>query len=43
MTSTQLFAFVILPITIAALGWGAVLLNEWLGRRDNNRRHTPAE
>lgn len=28
MTGTQIFAFVILPAAIAAIGWGAVLLNE---------------
>jgi hypothetical protein len=34
MTGTQLFAFVILPIVVAALGWGVVLLYERHGRRD---------
>lgn len=32
MTGLQLFAFVILPLIIGALGWAAVLLNEWHGR-----------
>jgi hypothetical protein len=31
MTATQLYAFVILPIVIAALGWAVVLLNERFG------------
>ena len=33
MTGTQLFAFVILPIAIAALGWDAALLHDRLTRR----------
>ncbi len=28
MTGQQLFAFVILPLTVAALGWGIAVLNE---------------
>ena len=40
MTETQLFAFVILPIIVACLGWAAVLVNERIGRnRDNHRHH----
>ncbi len=31
MTDIQLFAFVILPIAVAALGWFFVLLNERFG------------
>jgi hypothetical protein len=31
MTGTQLYAFVILPIAVAALGWIVVLLNERFG------------
>lgn len=41
MTGTQLFAFVILPIVVAALGWAAVLINErWShdGSRDPDSR-----
>lgn len=34
MTDTQLFAFVILPIVVAALGWGVVLWhNHWIKRQ----------
>jgi hypothetical protein len=40
MTDIQLFAFVVLPRIVAALGWGAVLLNERTGHRMG--RH-PAE
>jgi hypothetical protein len=40
MTDVQLFAFVILPLVVAALGWGAVLLNE---RADRCVGHHPAE
>ncbi len=33
MTDTQLFAFVILPAIVAALGWGVVLWhNHWIKR-----------
>lgn len=44
MTGTQLFAFVILPITIAALGWVVALLHDRL-TRDPPRgpRHGAAE
>jgi hypothetical protein len=38
VTDTQLFAFVILPIVVAALGWAIVLLNEWY-----NKRHPHSE
>jgi hypothetical protein len=31
MNEYQLFAFVILPIAVLALGWGAVFLNERFG------------
>lgn len=34
MTDTQLFAFVILPVVVAALGWGVVLWhNHWIKRQ----------
>lgn len=33
MTSTELFAFVILPLSIAALGWAIVLAVDWHGHR----------
>lgn len=34
MTDTQLFAFVILPVVVAALGWGVALWrNRWIKRR----------
>jgi hypothetical protein len=33
MTSTQLFAFVILPLSIAALVWAIVLGVDWRGHR----------
>ena len=38
MTDTQLFAFVILPILVAALGWTVVLVNEWY-----NKHHPHAD
>jgi hypothetical protein len=40
MTNTELFAFVILPLGIAALGWAIVFLNERFGndRPRNYRR-----
>jgi len=34
VTGTQLFAFVILPICVAALGWIAALAVEWQARHD---------
>jgi hypothetical protein len=37
MNEYQLFAFVILPIAVAALGWLIVLLNERFGD-DRKRR-----
>ena len=43
MTGTQLFAFVILPITVAALGWAAALLHDRLLRRQDRRHHGAAE
>jgi hypothetical protein len=42
MTDIQLFAFVILPIAVAALGWLIVLLNERFGDgADRSRRDVP--
>jgi hypothetical protein len=38
MTATQTFAFVILPITVAVLGWIAVLVNERLTNRSDPTR-----
>jgi hypothetical protein len=37
MTELQIFAFVILPVVVVALGWGAVVLNEHF-----NSPHHPA-
>ena len=31
MTELQFFAFIILPVAVVALGWGAVVLNERFG------------
>ena len=39
MTDIQLFAFVILPIAVAALGWLIVLLNERFGDGADRKRH----
>jgi hypothetical protein len=33
MTSAELFAFVILPLSIAALGWVIALAVDWRGHR----------
>jgi hypothetical protein len=38
MTDIQLFAFVILPLLILALGWGAVFLNARFGDRGDRER-----
>jgi hypothetical protein len=38
MTDIQLFAFVILPIVVVALGWGAVFLNERFGGGSDRKR-----
>jgi hypothetical protein len=38
MTYTELFAFIILPISVAALGWVIVLLNDHF----RNHRQPPA-
>jgi hypothetical protein len=38
MTDIQLFAFVILPIAVAALGWLIVLLNERYGDDADRKR-----
>jgi len=38
MTDIQLFAFVILPIAVAALGWLIVLLNERYGDGADRKR-----
>jgi lipopolysaccharide biosynthesis regulator YciM len=34
MTGMQLFAFVILPICVAALGWAIGLASDWQNRRE---------
>lgn len=39
MSGTSLLAFVIAPAVVAALGWGAVLLNEWHMRRQREQHH----
>jgi hypothetical protein len=39
MTSIQIYAFIILPIVVAALGWAAVLLNERLTRKSDHPAH----
>ncbi|AEO49240.1 hypothetical protein F11_13890 [Rhodospirillum rubrum F11] len=33
MTNTQLFAFVVLPVIVALLGWGAALWHERWAKR----------
>lgn len=38
MTFMQWYAFFILPILVAALGWAAVLLNDWHMRRKHPDR-----
>jgi hypothetical protein len=38
MNEYQLFAFVILPIAVAALGWLIVLLNERFGDGADRKR-----
>lgn len=37
MTDIQLFAFVILPIIVAGLGWTAALLHGWAIDRERAR------
>ncbi len=37
MSSTSLLAFVITPIIVVALGWGAVLINAWHMKRSKER------
>jgi hypothetical protein len=36
MTELQIFAFVVLPVVVVALAWGAVVLNERLGSPPGN-------
>jgi hypothetical protein len=33
MTGIELFAYVILPLSIGAGVWGGIFVSEWLGRR----------
>jgi hypothetical protein len=37
MSDTFILAFIITPVVVSALGWGAVFLHEWLGRREDRR------
>jgi hypothetical protein len=37
MSPLAWFAFVIMPLGVCALGWGAVLLNEWHNKRQDAR------
>lgn len=37
MTSTQVFAFIILPIVVAGLGWGVALWNDRTVHRHHER------
>jgi len=37
MSSTSLLAFVITPILVVALGWGAVLVNAWHMKHSKKR------
>jgi hypothetical protein len=39
MTGIELFAYVILPISIGVIAWGTFLVTEWLSRR----RHRAGE
>jgi len=39
VSGTSLLAFVIAPALVAALGWGAVLLNEWHTRKHRHQHH----
>lgn len=41
MNEFFVLAFIIMPLMVMALGWGAVFLHEWDMRREKNR--TPAE
>jgi len=40
MTNAQVFAFVILPLSIAALGWAVVFLHERFERRRPSQRRS---
>ena len=42
MNGIQLFAFVILPILILAIGWGGALLHDWDLRRTRAKREREA-
>lgn len=37
MSQSFVIAFIIMPIVVSALGWGAVFLNEWAERREDRR------
>ncbi len=39
MNGTELLAFVIAPALVAAIGIGAVVLNEWHMRRQRHQHH----
>jgi hypothetical protein len=39
MSGTSFLAFVVTPALVLALGWGAVLLNEWHDRRQRHQHH----
>jgi hypothetical protein len=39
MNGTSILAFVVTPVLLVALGWGAVLLNEWHDRRQRHQHH----
>ena len=43
MNGIQLFAFVILPILIVAIGWGGLLLHERSLRSSRHERLHPGE
>jgi|GEM_PF-5179701 len=37
MSSTSLLAFVVTPIVVVVLGWGAVLINSWHMKRSKGQ------
>ena len=38
MTALQIFAFIALPLSLAAAGWGIALLNDWNDRRKGHQQ-----
>ncbi len=36
MNGLWIFAYVVLPIVVVAMGYGLVRLNEWQGRHDHH-------